>query len=134
MSAGLVTVAQFANPADAHLARMMLEASQIQSFLIDEHLGGFHSVNPLAHGGIKLQIRPDDLDEALEVLSEAPCGLPHQQQTETLRTCPNCGCVNVSDKNISRGMILLSLLLLGLPLLFLTRTLTCETCAHQWKG
>ena len=68
MSTQLVTVATFDQPIAAEMARSKLEAVDVRVFLADEatvrmapHLGS-------AMGGVKLQVRENDLELALSVL------------------------------------------------------------------
>ncbi len=68
MNEALVTVAIFYNEPEFLLARARLESADIDCFALDENmlrLGGWHS-----HilGGIKLQVRESDAQDALAIL------------------------------------------------------------------
>lgn len=68
---GLVTVAEFAEPVSANMARMVLDAAGITSFLLGENA---NSLIPPAFSA-RLQVRPEDEMTAREVLAspaEAP--------------------------------------------------------------
>jgi hypothetical protein len=68
---GLVTVAEFAEPVSANMARMALDAAGITSFLQGENA---NSLIPPAFAS-RLQVRPEDEAAAREVLAgpiEAP--------------------------------------------------------------
>jgi len=65
----LVTVRWFGNISDAWPAKSRLDSAGIESFLGDENMGRLFSV---AVGGVKLQVRFEDVQCATEVLeSEA---------------------------------------------------------------
>ena len=64
---GLVTVAVLADPASANMARMVLDAAGIPSFLQGENA---NSLIPAAFSA-QLQVRPEDEAAAREVLSSA---------------------------------------------------------------
>ena len=64
---GLVTVAEFPEPASANVARMALDAAGIPSFLQGENA---NSLLPVAFSA-RLQVRPEDERTAREVLSSA---------------------------------------------------------------
>ncbi len=66
-SEGLVTVAELPDPANANMARMVLDAAGITSFLQGEN------ANNLIPGAFsaRLQVRPEDETAAREVLASA---------------------------------------------------------------
>lgn len=63
-----VTIASFDMLPDAHIAAGRLEAEGIQSWIMDEHLVQTDWLYSIAVGGIKVQVRPDDVSRAQEVL------------------------------------------------------------------
>ena len=73
----LITVATFSTELEYLLARIRLESAGIECFLRDENMvriAGWHS-----HilGGIKLQVRESDAQDALAILQEtAPTASP----------------------------------------------------------
>ena len=63
------TVARFATPHEAHLAKLRLEAAGIEAFLADENL---HSIQPLlapALGWVRLLVDEDDFEDAQRTLA-----------------------------------------------------------------
>jgi hypothetical protein len=78
MRDGLVTIATFANPVAANLARNRLEAAGIRCSLSDEETVGmvWHLGNAL--GRVKLQVRAADAEEARAFLS--PDGRAHRPE------------------------------------------------------
>jgi hypothetical protein len=74
---GLVTVARFSDPAEAQMARGMLEAAGVETFMVGE------SVNSLMPGTfrVRLQVRLEDEAGARELLvpsdgADCDAGLP----------------------------------------------------------
>jgi hypothetical protein len=63
-----VTVAVFQQPAPAALARSALEAAGIECWLRDENIVSTYGIAATAFGGIKLQVRPEDVDAARQIL------------------------------------------------------------------
>jgi hypothetical protein len=67
----LVTVAVFTSAFNAHVSEGRLRAEGIEAYIKDEHT---IQVNPFynnALGGIKLQVKDTDVDEARRILAES---------------------------------------------------------------
>jgi hypothetical protein len=64
----LVTVETFSSPWEAQLARACLEAEGIHAIVADEHFFRLYSALTSTLGGVRLQVRPEDLDRAAELL------------------------------------------------------------------
>jgi hypothetical protein len=65
----LVTVAQFANPLKANVLRACLESHGIFAYVWGEHLGVAHIFMSIAGGGVRVQVRSDQVDQAREVIA-----------------------------------------------------------------
>jgi hypothetical protein len=61
---GLVTIGRYADPVDGQMAKGMLEAAGVETFLVGEN------INQLMPGTfrVRLQVRAEDEAEALELL------------------------------------------------------------------
>ena len=70
MSEVLVTVARFEWRAHAIFARCRLESCGIECFLADEHTLSIRWPYAKALGGLRLQVHPDDADDAVAVLDD----------------------------------------------------------------
>lgn len=64
----LVTIGEFDDPANAHLAKVRLEEEGVDCFLQDEHANRLYSLASIALGGIKLQVREADAGRAADIL------------------------------------------------------------------
>ena len=65
----LVTVAQFTNPLKANVLRACLESHGIFAYVWGEHLGVAHIFMSIAGGGVRVQVRSDQLDQARDVIA-----------------------------------------------------------------
>lgn len=65
----LTTVASFNFPSEAYIARMALEAEGIWSFLADEETLYTATHLSIAVGGVKLRVRPEDAEKALDIVN-----------------------------------------------------------------
>jgi hypothetical protein len=65
----LVTVAAFADVSQAELARERLELEGITAFVIDGQTAGIMPYLTSSTGGVRVQVRPTDMDRAREILS-----------------------------------------------------------------
>lgn len=133
----LIQIAVFNHSIEAHLCKTRLESEGIECFLADEHLS---YLGPFAgeSRGIKLQVRESDADRAIEILRQEP------QETDSAEyaaredsygpCCPRCGSSGISSRKRSPFLVLISLPLLGIPLLFMRTTWDCRGCGHVWKA
>jgi hypothetical protein len=130
----LVTVATFAAPWEAQLARARLEAEGIEARLADEHLarlGLSHAI-----GGVRLQVREEEAEAALAVLRRE-ARLPEiylVTEEEALRPrCPDCNSDSLNLERWSRLLFVSALLLFRIPLLIPRRRWRCRRCGGEWK-
>lgn len=65
----LVTIAIFSNPLKANVLRACLESHGIFAFVWGEHLGIMHIFMSFASGGMRLQVRSDQVEEARAVMA-----------------------------------------------------------------
>jgi hypothetical protein len=78
-----VTLATFENHGLAVFSKSVLEAVGIQCWLRDEHLGRMLGAHSAPFGGIKLQVRPEDVEDAQEALRQSsPVSGDHETTDE----------------------------------------------------
>lgn len=90
----LVTVDRFLFLADAEIARATLEAAGIDAVLVDENIVRMSWGDAQAHGGVRLQVRAEDADEARAILEETVLeGATAESfdDGEPSETCRRCG-------------------------------------------
>jgi hypothetical protein len=130
----LVTVETFAAPWEAQLARARLEAEGIDSQLADEHLARLGLSGAI--GGVRLQVREEDAEIAVEVLRRE-ARLPELYlvtDEEALRPrCPGCNSDSLTLERWSRLLFVGSLLLFRIPILVPRRRWKCRHCGGMWK-
>jgi len=68
----LVTIRLFRDFPDALIAKSLLEASDIECFLADENKVNVNWLLSNAVGNMKLQVRKEDAEAALEILDHLP--------------------------------------------------------------
>ncbi len=126
----MVTLTTCSNLDEAYLLKARLEGSGIEAFLPDEFLSqnDWGCINAL--GGVRVQVQPEDVNTARDILGET-----RRQQAEPLEilTCPDCGSHDVQQDTTNRGYALLSLILFCIPLPFSRKRFVCDACGHQWK-
>lgn len=94
------TVARYARPEEASLAKTHLEGNGIRAFVAEEHSMNTDWISAGGFGGIRLQVYPEDVDAAREVLDLPPDeGLLDEEEEQRSRSdgkvaCPVCGSVD----------------------------------------
>ncbi len=82
----LVTIDRFTSLAAANVARATLEAEGIEAFLADE-------IESQSHGGVRLQVAREDVEEALDILRDAHMNVREEPPAaaDWDETCHRCG-------------------------------------------
>ena len=62
-----VTIRVFDSGVEAHVLKNTLEFNGIKVFIKDEHIMSVHPISP-AHGGFKVQVPKDQLEEAEKLI------------------------------------------------------------------
>jgi hypothetical protein len=151
MSNSLITVATFSQPIEGHLVRARLETEGIPCFLADAHTISANWFYSNAIGGVKLQVRAADAQRARVLVEEElerhqserddidwtavdpDWTFDGSQADDDAHSCPTCGSTEVFYEKFSRPLIFLSILLLGIPVPFLSRRWSCRGCGRSWK-
>lgn len=128
----LITLRTYENPIDLHIVKARLESEGITCFVFDEHIV---SVNPLYNitvGGIKLKVRENELEKAIEILKDID-STPISTDQDLPLTCPNCSSANIESGHRSLNGIkamlsgILSFLFLLFPI-YVKRSYHCRAC------
>lgn len=132
----LRTVATFTSPWEAQLARAALESEGIEAMIADENLIRLYWALSNAIGGVKVQVRPEDLDRARELLASCQ-PLPEiylvREDDEASVRCPDCRSENVEFERWSRLGFIGSWVLFGVPVPIPTRRWVCRKCGLAWR-
>ena len=153
----IVTLRTYSDPVAVALAKAYLEDAGIPCFLADQMAAAMPAVFGAAIG-IRLQVMEKDAEEAHRLLNhldeelaesvivedglsgddeEAAMAKSPEITGQTAPTvdaqCPRCRSTRIEKEYLPTfGRLLITLLLLGLPLLFLTPRRTCRTCGHTF--
>lgn len=131
----LVAVRSFRDLNEALLAKGSVESAGIECSLRDENMVRLDWFISNMIGGVKLMVRPTDVEAALEVLDEP---IPEGFEVEGLGTfkppsCPECGSVDIGYGEENRKMGLASAFILGFPIGFGVDSWKCHSCNARWE-
>lgn len=128
-------VGQFQYSSEAYIYRGKLESEGIEVFVRDSHTIDTDPLISNAIGGVKLFVRVEDYDEAMEILSEISNFSVDDKGN--LIKCPNCGAEKIqlltSIKDLKSFIsFLFSFLVFVLP--FYNRyQYKCESCGFEFS-
>jgi hypothetical protein len=129
----LVTVSAFIMPYEADIVRSLLESEEIPAFLKDYHTIYIKWTYSLALGGIRLQVRRNDLALAKEIIQSALLEGLHQTLEYSEGACPRCGSMKTAPVVRGRGWSALTWIILGMPLVWPWIRLRCSSCGNIWR-
>jgi len=130
----LVTVRQFRDLPEALLAKGSLESSGIECFLADDNLVRLDWFISNFIGGIKLNVRPADAENAQKLLDEPileglyvqGVGLYEQPR------CPKCQSLDVNFQELDRPIAYMSAFL-RVPMPIQRPAWRCHACDAEWE-
>ena len=130
----LVTVRRYRDTSEAIVARTVLESAGIFCFLRDENLVRLDWQISNFIGGLSLQVRPEDSDSALELLSQPiPESISFDSSAKFDQPrCPRCGSIAITFEGHSRSAALVSTFAVGLPLPLGSESWRCDECGARW--
>ncbi|MBN1312503.1 MAG: DUF2007 domain-containing protein [Anaerolineae bacterium] len=141
---GFVTIAAFSHPMQAQIVRGRLEAEGVPSFVADEStVTAFWLISNMV-GGVKLRVKGEDVEKALDILAQEPEPIEWDEEDVTdeeaevddydgPEECPHCGSINIRYEKYNIRLAFLSWLLLSVLLPFLKKEWHCQDCGHIWK-
>jgi hypothetical protein len=130
----LVTIRQFRDLPEALLAKGSLESSGIECFLRDDNLVRMDWFISNFIGGVKLCVKPQDVENALKLLDEPilegmyvhGVGLYEQPR------CPKCGSLDVNFQELD-GPIAYTSAFLRVPMPVQRPAWRCHSCNAEWE-
>jgi len=88
--------------------------------------------------GVRLEVLDHDLERARAILEEVRAARVKDAEADPYLEedwrCSKCRSRNVTYVPLSPPMLILTLLLLGLPLMFVKRYKRCADCGHTWPA
>ena len=129
----LVTIQQFRDLPEALLAKGSLESAGIECFLADDNLVRLDWFISNFIGGIKLNVRAADVENARKILAEPileglyvqGVGLYEQPR------CPNCQSLDVNFQELDRPIAYMSAFL-RVPMPIQRPAWRCHACDAEW--
>jgi len=140
----LVTIANFNEPIQAHIAKYRLKTEGIESFLTGENFVATYWLAAIADRGVKLKVKSSEAEKAVKILTSGkpvhPSGseridsqVPDITELST-PVCPRCDSQDTEYQRFSRSLFFLSILFFRFPLPWWTNRYKCNTCGCKWKA
>ena len=130
----LVTVGRFRDLPTAFLAKGRLDSAGIESFIGDENIVRMNWFISNLVGGIKLQVKPEDLETARQILDQPiPEGFDVEGvgQYEQPR-CPKCHSLDISFEELNKP-VAYATAWAGVPVPLPSNTWRCHACGQRWE-
>jgi DNA-directed RNA polymerase subunit RPC12/RpoP len=127
----LVTIQTYTLPHEVAIHRGKLEAMGVQCFVQDELTVQMHNFYSNAIGGIKLQVKDEDVNRALELLNEE--FTLESDYSDSKFKCPHCGSGNIEGKGLNGKISLVLLMITGLPIPIFASKVKCFDCHKLFK-
>lgn len=129
-----ITVRQFRDLPEALLAKGSLESAGIQAYLVDDNMVRIYWFYSNLLGGIKLNVKSEDLEAANEILNQP---IPETIEVEGVGTyeqphCPNCHALDVSFQELNKFFSFGSTFA-GFPVPVYKKAWTCHACGNEWE-
>jgi hypothetical protein len=129
-----VKVGKYA-PLEAQLIAAKLQSEGIPCNLADRNTAQVYS--GMVQFDVRLEVLDQDLERAKAILEEVRATRVKNAEDEPYLDedwrCSKCRSRNVSHVPLNPLMLVFSLLLMGLPLVFVTREKRCNDCGHVWR-
>lgn len=129
-----VTVRQFRDLHEALLAKGCLESAGIHADLFDDNMVRLDWFYSNLLGGIKLKVRPEDVETANQILDQP---IPEELEVEGIGKydqprCPNCGSLDVNFQELNK-LASFGSAYLGVPIPVHRKAWTCHACRKEWE-
>ncbi len=129
----LVTIRKFRDLPEALLAKGSLESAGIESYLADDNMIRLDWFYSNLIGGIKLKVRPEDVEAANEILNQP---IPENLDVEGVGgyeqpKCPKCQSLDVSYRELQK-LVSFGSAYLGVPVPVHKEAWYCHACGNEW--
>jgi len=129
-----VTLRKFRDLPEALLAKGSLESAGIDAYLLDDNMIRMDWFISNLLGGIKLQVRPEDVEMANEILNQPT---PENLEVEGVGAyqqpkCPQCQSLDVSYRELNKFLSYGSAYV-GVPVPVHRKAWTCHACGNEWE-
>ncbi len=129
-----VIVRQFRDLPEALLAKGSLESAGIQAYLVDDNMIRMDWFISNLLGGIKLKVRPEDAEAAIEILNQPSPEIFDFEGTADFEQpkCPKCQSFDISLNELDKPIAYLTAYA-GVPIPATKRGWTCHACGNRWE-
>jgi hypothetical protein len=129
-----VTIRKYRDLPEALLAKGSLESAGIESYLADDNIIRLDWFYSNLIGGIKLKVRPEDVEAATEILNQP---IPENLGVEGVGNyeqpkCPKCQSLDVSYRELQK-LISYGSAYLGVPVPVHKKAWLCHACKTEWQ-
>ena len=129
----LILIQQYRDFPEALIAKGILDSAGIECFLTDENIVRMDWFWSNVMGGVKLHVRPDDVDAALEILQQPA---PETFEVEGVGQfeqphCPNCHSMEIEFEGLNKPVAFATTYFL-VPIPLHRRGWKCHACGHAW--
>lgn len=136
------TIITFTYPQDAHIAQGFLESEGVESILMDELTVQVQNFYSNAIGGVKLQVKSEDIENATSILKNGGyTGIESWKATEMVvvlestnkKKCPFCQSENIGKSKKVDYVTIGVYLVLGAFFPIFRLNYSCFDCGKVWK-
>lgn len=131
----VVVIRKFRDFPEAMVAKGALDSAGIECFLADENMIRMDWFYSNLLGGLKLAVREEDVNAALDVLEQP---LPAEFDVEGLGKfeqprCPECSSLGIVFESIDKQLSVATMFL-NFPVPVPRNRWKCQACGHTWRG
>ena len=129
----LVTIREYRDLPEALLAQGLLQSAGIECSLDDANIVRMDWFYSNVVGGIKLRVKPQDAESALEILAQPiPAGFNVEDVgIYEQPKCPKCGSLDVAFEELNKAWAYTTMAL-RVPLPIHNEGWRCHACGHEW--
>lgn len=132
--ADVVSIRQFRDLHEALIAKGALDSAGIESFLVDDNMIRMDWFYSNLVGGIKLCVRQQDADAALDLLEQS---VPEEFEVEGFGPykqprCPKCQSLDIAFEDLNQPVAWISAFVLA-PIALHRKKWVCHSCGEQWR-
>lgn len=126
------TVRRFRDLPEAILAKGSLDSAGIECHLVDENMVRLDWFISNLLGGAKLMVKPEDLDDARQVLDQPiPEDFDYGEERFEQPKCPKCGALDITFETLNKPVAYGSAWA-GFPLPIKSEKWICNACGARW--
>ncbi len=132
--ADVVSIRQFRDLPEALLAKGALDSAEIESFLVDDNMIRMDWFFSNLVGGIKLCVKQEDADAALDLLEQS---IPGGFEVEGVGRyeqprCPKCQSLDIAFEDLNQPVAWISASLF-FPIPLHRKRWVCHSCGQRWR-